>query len=479
MWLVVESGGDAGQSSKAAGERYVIGRDAACDLVVNDDRVSRQHAFLRVYPDGRAELHDMGSANGTFVNGHKLTGPVLLQGAEQIQVGGTVMRTSLTEPSSKATQIGVVPPDLHKGPSASTVERIKLRRSARTATVVGAAAIAVAVGAVALFATGVIGGGKDGPAPSPAKPEVADIVDKARPSTVRILATAGDQGAVGTGWVLDAGQGIVVTNQHVVNQGEEFQVIVNDQPRSARLLGSAPCDDLAVLKVDDTSGLVTLPLGSQSDLKEGHTVVAVGYPGSVSAEAKLTANTGIVSVVQTKFDEPESVDVPAYPNVIQTDTAINPGNSGGPLLDMNGNLVGVNSAGITLRNERIIQGQNFAIGVDRVKEVVPELQAGRSQFWVGLGIEYFPNPSEQGIQGVTDPGLGVLRVVPGSPAAAQNFPKPAYIVAVNGQRLDGSLRSYCDATRSGPADGATFTVLTSDSASPVDVQVPYATSAPQ
>ncbi|MFN8123094.1 MAG: trypsin-like peptidase domain-containing protein [Thermoleophilia bacterium] len=474
MWLVVESGGDEGRAVQASGERWVIGRDPGCNLVVNDEKASRQHAMLRVYADGRAELHDMGSANGVLVNGHKLTGPVLLQGNEMVQIGETLIRTSMQPPSAKATQIGVIPQDLD-GPSASTIERRKLRRNTRMATIVGAIAIVAVAGFGTLLATGVIGGGSDTPQQRP----ISEIVDSLRPSTVRILALTGDSGAGGTGWVLDAQQGLVVTNQHVVNEGEQFQVVVDGQNREAKLMGSAPCDDMAVLKVTDTTGLVTLPLGSQADIKEGDTVVAVGFPGSDSETAKLTATTGVVSVVSTSYDERNAVDVPNYPNVIQTDVAINPGNSGGPLVDTDSQLVGINSAGTTQRNGRIIQGQNYAIGVDRVKEVVPQLQAGRSLYWTGIGLDYVPDPSQLSGAPTSAPGIIVDNIVPGSPAALANFPKPAYITQVNGQDMDGTLQSYCQAVKAGPQDAATYTLFTTTSGSPIQVRIPYATTAPQ
>lgn len=474
MWLVVESGGEEGRAVQASGERWVMGRDPGCNLVVNDEKASRQHAMLRVYADGRAELHDMNSANGTLVNGHRLTGPVLLQGNEVVQIGETLIRTSLQPPSSKATQIGAIPQDL-RGPSASTIERAKLRRSTRMATIVGAIAIVAVAGFGTLLATGVIGGGDGGDQPR----EISDIVDSLRPSTVRILALAPNSGAGGTGWVLDAQQGLVVTNQHVVNEGEQFKVVVGDQERDAKLLGSAPCDDLAVLRVADTAGLVTLPLGSQAETKEGDTVVAVGFPGSDSETAKLTATTGVVSVVSTSYDERNAVDVPNYPNVIQTDVAINPGNSGGPLVDTDSRLVGVNSAGTTQRNGRIIQGQNYAIGVDRVKEVVPQLQAGRSLFWTGIGLDYVPDPSRLSGAPTSAPGILVDNIVPGSPAAVAGFPNPAYITAVNGVQMDGTLQSYCQAVTAGPADAATFTLFSTSSTSQLEVRVPYATTAPQ
>lgn len=479
MWLTFETGGGQGRSVEAQGTQFVLGRDASCDLVVPDDRASRRHAFLKAYPDGRAELHDMGSANGTFVNGHRITGPVLLQGGEDVQIGETVLRASLTEPSSTATQIGVVPLDLrHGGPTESTIERAKLRRSTRVATTVGVLAILAVGGAVALFATGVIGGGDDKKAPVALT--TAQIVDKVRPSTVQIEA-ATDQGmGYGTGWVLDASQGLVVTNQHVVNDGESFKVVVGGAERDARLMGSAPCDDLAVLKVADTTGLVTLPMAAnQATVHEGDKVVAVGFPGTTSKTFRLNANEGIVSVAQMTFDSEQAVDVPAYPNVIQTDAAINPGNSGGPLVNDKGELVGVNSAGITQNEQgRDIQGQNLAIGIDRVKEVVPQLSQGRSMFWTGIGIQGVPSPSDAGLSGVTDPGLLVQSVVPGSPAAKANFPKPGYIIRINDQPLTGTLQSYCSAVKQGPADAAKFTVLTG-SGGQSEATVPFATTPPE
>ncbi len=111
-------------------------------------------------------------------------------------------------------------------------------------------------------------------------------------------------------------------------------------------------------------------------------MVAVGYPGTASEATQLVTNTGVISVVQTSFDEVGPVD-PDYQNVVQTDTAINPGNSGGPLIlrptgDDPAMLVGVNTLVRTTSPDsgRDIQGQNYAIGVDRVNELVPQMIEG-------------------------------------------------------------------------------------------------------
>ncbi|WP_217922988.1 trypsin-like peptidase domain-containing protein [Miltoncostaea oceani] len=465
MWLTITSGAEKGRSVRASGERFELGRDPGCDLTLRDGRVSRRHAYLRVRDDGRAELHDLGSANGTYVNGHLLAGPVTLSGGEEIRVGDTSMTTSQQPVSSTATVVGAAAPagapPAAGTPSPSVIERVRLRRTTRWAVAAGAAAVVVAAVVVVLAVTGAFGGDDD----TPAEATIPEIVDRVRPSTVAITTLVdGEPQGSGTGWVLDAEQGLVVTNNHVTNGGTGWTVGVDDAQRPAELVGAAPCEDLALLQVDDTSELVTLPLGSQGDLRQGQTVVAVGFPGTASERANLVPTTGVVSVVSTRFDL-AGVDVPQYPNVIQTDAVINPGNSGGPLVDTQGRLVGVNSAGITLLGGRAIQGQGYAIGVDRVKEIVPQLRRGRSIGFTGMGLVHVTDPGEfaadlasAGLPAA--PGLVVQTVVPGSPAEEAGFGRePVLVTAVNGRPMDGSLPAYCAAIGGGESGTeATFTV---------------------
>jgi S1-C subfamily serine protease len=495
MWLTFTSGGDEGQSTQARGEHFVIGRDDECDLVINDERVSRHHAYLKVHDDGRAELHDMGSANGTYVNGHRITGPVMLSGGEQIQVGNTTLSTALREPSEGATTIGITPaglgaplglagatpppPDGDAGgvpptPTPSTIERIKLRRSVRGAVALAGLAVAAAVIVVVLVATGVFGGGNGSD-----EPDIPEIVAQVTPSTVLVNSEVdGEPAGNGTGWVYDADEGLIVTNAHVVNGGETYSVVLGQSVRDATVVGVATCDDLAVLRVSNTDGMVTLPLaGSQEDLQQGQTVVALGFPASASLAGNLTATEGIVSVVRTSFDL-SPLDVPRYSNVIQTDAAINPGNSGGPLVNAQGELVGVNSAGITLLGGRTIQGQGYAVGVDRVKEVVPVLAGGTSWGWTGMGFIHVPDPQAeaQNLSGAglpLQPGLAVINVTEGTPAADAGFGQgPVLVTAVNGRPMDGSLPAYCDALGDPEtATDATFTVYQGGSSQPQDVTV--------
>ena len=453
MWLKVKSPESTDeQPVLVTGERFVIGRDEDCDLVVADPAVSRRHAYLKPRPDGRATVHDLDSSNGTWVDGRQVRSS-LLSGGEQLRLGNTVL---ISVPPEEAPERPAAegPVQVKRGrpaagarQSQSLVHRIMLQRSVRRATLLGAAAVAIAATVGALLATGAF------------EEEPLDaVVERVAPSTVLVEPRRGEERAgTGSGWVLDAKQGLIVTNAHVVNSGSRFRVGVGDELRKAEVVGSAPCEDLAVLQVADPSGLKTLPLGSQSELRLGEPVVAVGFPGNASLSSKLTSTTGVVSVVRSTYREP-AVDVPVYPNVVQTDAAINPGSSGGPLVDADGKLVGVNSAGRTRSADgRIIQGQNYAVGVDRVKKITAVLRQGRSIGWIGMGLEY---PAPGSATGGLESGLLVTHAVEGTGAAEAGFGKrPLMVTAVNGIGLDRSLASYCDTVRDIPSGkSAVFTV---------------------
>jgi S1-C subfamily serine protease len=456
MWLVYKSGPKAGAAVEIQGPEFTLGRDASCDLTLADDNTSRRHTIFRVQGQ-QVVLEDLGSTNGTYVNGWRADRPVLIQGGEQVQLGDSVFEVSATPPASAGqTRMGVAVQrpgqPIPERRSQSAVQRVMLQRSVRRLTIVASLALLVAGVAVALALTGVLGGGDD----DDDGPDVSAIVEAIEPSTALITSKRnGQDHAGGTGWVLDAEEGLVVTNYHVVNGGDEFEVGILGDSREAEIVGAAPCEDLAVLEVDDNDDMVTLPLArSQDDLRAGQTVVAVGFPGSASLESQLTTTTGVISVPETTFDEP-GVDTPRYRNVIQTDAAINPGNSGGPLVNLNKELVGVNTAVRTIANERIIQGQGYAIGVDRVRDIVEDLREGDSIAWTGLGLE--TSLTQESLP----PGLIVTEVVPGT-ANAEEFEelvRNVLVTAIDGKQLDGTLASYCDAVEDkDPGDEATFTL---------------------
>ncbi|HMM49762.1 MAG TPA: S1C family serine protease [Miltoncostaeaceae bacterium] len=360
-------------------------------------------------------------------------------------------------------------------PTPSTIERIKLRRSVNRAFLLAGAAVIAALVVLVLALGGVFSRGSD-------SVDIPEIVARAKASTVMVISKVDDepQGS-GTGWVYDAGRGLIVTNAHVVNGGQTYSVRLESGERPVDVVGVAVCDDLALLRVADTGASLPPQLADGQDrVKQGQRVIALGFPASASEAGNLTATEGIVSVVRTRFDL-ASIDVPRYPNVIQTDAVINPGNSGGPLVDTDGRLVGVNSAGITLLGGRTIQGQGYAVGVDRGKEVIPTLATGVSAGWSGLGFDYIPDPEE--VSGdlndaglPIEPGLLVTSAVEGSPAAQVGFGRgPVLITAVNGRQMDGSLPAFCEALGDpGTASEATYTVYESGDTAPKDVTVAVA-----
>jgi S1-C subfamily serine protease len=508
MRLTIGSGSSEGRTVEVTGEQLVIGRDPDCELILDDSKVSRQHASLKPLPDGRAELRDLGTTNGTYVDGKRIEGPIVLQGGEEVRVGRTVLKADPGAPvaapgGDDATRLATprpppapppepkaAPPPLEREAperepaaappaqptalpasgsvaergrsvvgrsrsvvaerSRSVVERIQLRRAVRRATILATSAVVVAVVVVLLFVTGVVGGGGEEEGLSS-----DEIVDAVADSTVLVVASkGGERAGNGTGWVLDAGEGLIVTNAHVVNAGTRFEVGVGEDRRPAEIVGNAPCEDLAVLRTKDTSGLKTLPLGSQSAVKLGETVVAVGFPGTVSEKDSLTATSGVVSRVRTTYDF-RAPDVPQYRNVVQTDTAINPGNSGGPLVDFDVRLVGVNSAGGLPET----QNQNYAIGVDRVREVTADLRRGRSIGWTGMGFQFL-DPQKLARDGLP-PGIAVGHVVPGTPADRAALGRESLLIStVNGRKLDTTLPSYCEAVRGvRSGESATFRLV--------------------
>ena len=313
--------------------------------------------------------------------------------------------------------------------------------------------------------------------PSEMAATVEDVIADASPATVLVTGSIqGERVGSGTGWVLDGANGLVVTNHHVIGFADALEVGFGDRFEDATVVGTAPCEDIALLRVPGMTDLPSLPLGRQDDLRLGETVIALGYPGNASQADDLAATTGIVSIVRTTLDE-DTFDAPRYPNLVQTDAAINPGNSGGPLLNLDGELVGMNSAGITLLGGRIIQGQGYAIGVDRLREVLPELEDGESWAWTGLGLlhplgaeDFAPFGLEPG------PGLIVTGAQPGTPAADDpGLDPPARLVEVDGTPMDGSLPTYCDAVgeaRSG--DDVDLLVVPAGESGARDVSVPLA-----
>jgi len=349
-----------------------------------------------------------------------------------------------------------------------------LRKSVKRAQIIAGiagAGVVVAIIIVVLVVTGAIGGEEETPPP----PTASDIVAAVKPSTVQIrgLDASGQSVALGSGWVLDAQQGLVMTNAHVTNEASEFRVRLGDETeeRNASVVAVAPCEDLAVLRVENTTGLKTLPLGSQASVQQGDEVIALGYPGSLLADPEFTATQGVVSIVKTNV---VLGDGTRYRNALQTDATINPGNSGGPLVNLDGQLVGVNTFKTVAQG---VEGQFYAIGVDRVRLLAPKLRNGTSIGWNGMGFSYPQQDTDltdRGFPAIA--GLVVERTVPGTAAANAGFGanNPVLIVAIDGGAIDNTLGSWCRAVGDyEQGQSAVFTVYAQNATETQDVQVPF------
>jgi S1-C subfamily serine protease len=214
----------------------------------------------------------------------------------------------------------------------------------------------------------------------------------------------------GTGFVWDK-KGHIITNFHVIEGARQIQITLQDQSTwPAEIVGLAPERDLAVLKISaPEKQLFPLPLGDSSQLSVGRKVLAIGNPFGLDA----TLTTGVVSALGREIESPNRRKIA---NVIQTDAAINPGNSGGPLLNSQGQLIGVNT--MIYSPSGASAGIGFAIPVNTVKEVVPQLishgRIVRPIMGVALAPEHWAH--QRGIQGVP-----ILRVEPNSPADKAGF----------------------------------------------------------
>jgi S1-C subfamily serine protease len=192
-------------------------------------------------------------------------------------------------------------------------------------------------------------------------PSIASIVANTSPAVVRVTTKSG----MGSGMIIDKA-GYVLTNSHVIEGNDTVTVILsNGQELNASILGRDEITDLAILKVS-RENLPVVTLGDSDKLGQGEEVIAIGYPLDLVGSA--TISRGIVSA----FRNDTGVDY------IQTDSAINPGNSGGPLLNLKGEVVGVNVMTIRLAAGLPIQGMNFAIAINSVKPIIPKLIAGIS-----------------------------------------------------------------------------------------------------
>ena len=237
-----------------------------------------------------------------------------------------------------------------------------------------------------------------------------------------------EQQGVGSGFVISA-DGYILTNNHVVHEATEIKVKLADgKEYDAKVVGRDLKTDLALLKAEGASGLHALQLGDSDSLKVGNWVVAVGSPFGL----EQTVTAGIVSA------KGRVIGSGPYDNFIQTDASVNPGNSGGPLLNMEGEVVGINTAIFSQSGGNV--GIGFAIPVNMAKEIAPQLkEKGHvTRGWLGVGIQKITPELAKSFGLKEEKGALVSQVVKGGPADKGGLETGDVIVEFDGKKISDS-----------------------------------------
>jgi len=268
---------------------------------------------------------------------------------------------------------------------------------------------------------------------------VIDVVEKASPAVVSIAAKQvvfspfsgfeTEDSGIGTGFIVE-GNGLILTNKHVVaSENARYRVILKDgTDYEVQEIHRDPFVDLAILKIN-ASGLPTVTLGDSSTLKVGQTAVAIG---NALGKFSNTVTVGVVSGIgrgitaSSGLGQSEVLD-----DVIQTDAALNPGNSGGPLLNLSGEVIGVNVA-TTVGAENI----GFAIPINAIKPVLADFKIKGRIVRPFLGVEYVIVTEDLSVLRQLPQGAFIQRVVPGTPAEDAGLKAGDIIVKVDGKDIN-------------------------------------------
>ena len=288
--------------------------------------------------------------------------------------------------------------------------------------------------------------------------QITSTVNVVAPIIINGIPLQGESTSLGSGFIQDAAKGLIITNNHVIQGSNTVDVtFASGNTYSAKVIGTDALSDLAVLQIiDDFSSehIISLQLGNSSQLEVGQQVIAIGNPFALSN----SMTNGIISQVGRLLPNQEMGF--SIPDVIQTNAAINPGNSGGPLLDIQGNVIGVNSAITSQTGE--FAGVGFAIPSNTVARIVPYLiKDGKYNHpWLGIsGVNLTPNLAQQLGLPRDSKGVAIASVIPGSPAAnagiigrAQNgnIPVGDIITAIDGHQVKRmeDIISYIEEQRS-------------------------------
>mgnify|MGYP001348978716 CR=1 FL=1 len=299
---------------------------------------------------------------------------------------------------------------------------------------------------------------------------VTEINKKVRPAVVQITNNQKAQGrfgiangavvpaGVGTGFIFDK-RGYILTNNHVVEGANSLTVATTDNKTfDAKIVGTYPLGDLAVVQINSNGDLPTVSLGDSSKLQVGDPLVAIG--NALALQGGPTVTAGVVSalgrVEQEPGNGPNSNGGVFLVDLIQTDAAINPGNSGGPLLNAEGQVVGINTLGSSQA-----QGIGFAISINSAKPVADALIAGQPvpRPFVGVTTGSLNPRQDAQLNLPANTGIGIATVQPGTPADKAGLKANDIIIKFDGQTIHGEEGFVGLLLMHKPGDTVTFTVL--------------------
>ena len=309
-----------------------------------------------------------------------------------------------------------------------------------TALVVGGVAGGLIVGATQSSGSSVSSGTSASSSTASACP-VTPVANQVIPSVVTIAASGPSGSGTGSGEFIRSG-GYILTNNHVIsiaaNGGSVKVLFADGHTEPATITGRDPQTDLAVLKVQTSHQLKVISLGASSSVKVGQPVVAIGAPLGLSG----TVTSGIVSALDRTVEVPGENDRSALlVSAVQTDASINPGNSGGALVNCEGQLVGVPTAGATVPNSGGGSiGLGFAIPVVLANRIADEIIATGTVTHAFFGLQTVPIPPAAAEQAGLPEGLFVQAVTPGGPAATAGLRAEDVITKIDGMPATSNIQ---------------------------------------
>ncbi len=268
---------------------------------------------------------------------------------------------------------------------------------------------------------------------------------------------------LGSGVIVDGGKGYVLTNNHVVANASEIKVKLGEGSQyDAEIVGGDPETDLAVLQIKADKEFPEARLGDSAEMKVGHHILAIGNPFGLDR----TITSGIISAKGRS-----NVGIAEYEDFIQTDAAINPGNSGGPLVNMDGEVIGISTAIFSRTGGSM--GIGFAVPVNMAESVMQELieKGDVTRGWLGVSIQPLTPQIARALETDTSHGALVGDVIEDTPADKAGFKRGDLIIALDGEKIEGVKDLRRNVADLNPGDKATFTVVRNGKKKSIKVKI--------